>query len=55
MMLVFVAEHLYGTHETFVKVMNDKAQELGLKTLTLSMPMAYLPKNIILVPTMWRK
>ena len=28
---VAVAEHLYGTHEAFVKVMNDKAQELGLK------------------------
>jgi D-alanyl-D-alanine carboxypeptidase (penicillin-binding protein 5/6) len=28
---VAVAEHLYGTHESFVEVMNNKAKELGLK------------------------
>jgi len=28
---VAVAEHIYGTHEEFVRKMNDKAQELGLK------------------------
>ncbi len=28
---VAVAEHLAGSHEGFVKMMNDKAQELGLK------------------------
>jgi len=28
---VAVAEHLYGTHEAFVEMMNKKAQELGLK------------------------
>lgn len=27
---VAVAEHIYGTHEQFVDVMNDKAKELGL-------------------------
>ncbi|MGI6648400.1 MAG: D-alanyl-D-alanine carboxypeptidase family protein [Bacillota bacterium] len=28
---VAVAEHLFGTHEEFVEVMNEKARELGLK------------------------
>lgn len=28
---VAVAEHLYGSHEAFVDVMNEKAKELGLK------------------------
>ncbi|MGF7184982.1 D-alanyl-D-alanine carboxypeptidase (penicillin-binding protein 5/6) [Desulfitispora alkaliphila] len=28
---VAVAEHLYGSHEAFVKEMNNKAKELGLK------------------------
>ncbi len=28
---VAVAEHIYGTHEEFVDVMNQKAKELGLK------------------------
>lgn len=28
---VAVAEHIYGTHEEFVDVMNKRAQELGLK------------------------
>lgn len=28
---VAVAEHMYGTHEEFVEVMNKRAQELGMK------------------------
>jgi len=35
---VALAEHLYGSEEAFVQVMNTRAKELGLQTQTLQTP-----------------
>ena len=52
--VVAMAEYIAGSEDKFVKKMNDKVKELGLKNTYLKMLPDLMKMDIFLVPMIWQ-